>query len=134
MRKPESIRPTRSGPELVRAAKPRPAIENYSAIITACDKVTGKAKVKRASGTIGALTIVSGASETVVWMGKESWSRVGDEVLVAPAGPGVDPEGIIVANYTLILNATNAEPLAGELAGTQDDPGQCGTCCTDSIA
>jgi hypothetical protein len=122
----------RTGPLLVRPAKTRPQTENFSAKITACDRATGKAKVKKAQGTIGALTLIAGADDIVVWAGKEPWHRNGDEVLVAPTGPGATPEWAIVLNYTLILNATNAEPTAGELASTQDAPGQC-VCCDDEV-
>lgn len=117
----------------MRSPKPRPVVQNFSAIITACDRSTGKARVQRASGTIGSLSIVSGASDVEVWAGKEPWHRTGDEVLVASTGPGVTPEWAIVANYTLILNATNAEPTGGELAAVQDDPAQC-ECCDDTVS
>jgi len=97
--------------------------------IIKCNSTTGRGTVKRAHGSLPGLTVVSGAVEVEVYIGKESFIRIDDDVYCTWNGSDVTP------SWTAWLPLRGIhweEPTAEELADEQDDPDE-STDCDDEI-
>lgn len=104
---------------------------NFSGKVTACDRVSGFAKVRRGSGTLGSLTVDAEDEEVVVWCGKYPFLRVDDNVTCVDAGPGVTPKYTVIDRVSGVVYT---EPTVGSLCDTQDNGGgMCSNCCNSTV-
>jgi len=119
--------------EFYHAIPLNPAGSCWWGIVTQCDKLSGFAKVRQASGEIGSLTVDdAGSDEITVFVGKGSFVRVDDEVQCVPNKAGATPE---YTAHRIIEGIIWEEPDADtELAPNQDNPNECSTCCDETVS